>query len=85
MRPGLEANQRYTAAGEGINREIHHEAHRYKEDDVAVEPADTDAKALLLDPNLTCNFCGTIFRLGQIHEFCYHVEECTARSLVERK
>ena len=81
--PGFEANRRYI--GEDINREIRHEARRYKEDNVAVEPADTDAEAWPFDPNLTCTFCGTMFRRGQIREFRYHVDECTARSIEGRK
>ena len=78
---GFEANRRYI--GEDINREIRHEARRYKEDKLAVEPANaaTDVEEWPFDPNLTCNFCGTMFRRGQIREFRYHIDECTARSM----
>ena len=83
VQSGFEANRRYI--GEDINREIRHEARRYKEGNVAVEPANADAEEWPFDPNLTCTFCGTMFRRGQIREFRYHIDECTARSMEGRK
>ena len=77
------ANQRYI--GEDINREICHEARRYKEGNVAVEPVIADAEEWPFDPNLMCTFCGTMFRRGQIREFRYHIDECTACSMEGRK
>ena len=75
------ANQKYI--GEDINREIRHEARRYKEGNVAVEPANAGAEEWPFDPNLTCTFCGTMFRRGQIREFHYHIDGCTARLMEE--
>ena len=83
VQSGFEANRRYI--GEDINREIRHEARRYQEGKVAVEPANADAEEWPFDPNLTCTFCGTMFRRGQIREFRYHIDECTARSMEGRK
>ncbi len=83
VQSGFEINRRYI--GEDINREIRHEARRYKEGNVAVEPAIADAKEWPFDPNLTCTLCGTMFRRGQIREFRYHIDECTARSMEGRK
>ena len=76
-------NRRYI--GEDINREIRHEARRYKEGNVTVEPAIADAEEWPFDPNLMCTFCGTMFRRGQICEFRYHIDECTVRSMEGRK
>ena len=82
VQSGFEANRRYI---EDINREVCHEARRYKEGNVAVEPVNADAEEWPFDPNLTCTFCGTMFRRGQIREFRYHIDECTARSMEGRK
>ena len=83
VQSGFKANRRYI--GEDINREIRHEARRYKEGNVAVEPANAGAEEWPFDPNLTCTFCGAMFRRGQIREFRYHIDECTARSMEGRK
>ena len=81
VQSGFVANRKYI--GEDINREIRHEARRYKEGNVAVEPANAGAEEWPFDPNLTCTFCGTMFRRGQIREFHYHIDGCTARLMEE--
>ena len=69
--------------GADVNREISHEARKHRGDKFAVEMHDVDSWPF--DPNLTCSFCGRMFRRGQIRDFRYHVDDCTARSMEERK
>ena len=78
----FQPNQRYI--GDGINREIRHEARQYKK---AVEqgvpaPDDVDESVWPFDPNLECPHCGKRFRRGQIREYRYHLDDEHSPSLM---
>ena len=78
----FQPNRRYI--GDGINREIRHEARQYKK---AVEqgvpaPDSIDENVWPFDPNLECPHCGKRFRRGQIREYRYHLDDEHAPSLM---
>ena len=61
---------------ENIDSEIGHEAYRYKGDEKAVPTPVPDDEEWPLDPNLTCPYCNTVFRRGQMQEFRHHIDDC---------
>ena len=62
---------------EDIDSEIRHEAHCYKGDEKAVPTPVPDDEEWPLDPNLTCPYCNTVFRRGQMQEFRHHIDDCS--------
>jgi hypothetical protein len=71
----FQADKRYI--GDRINREIEHEAKKYKEGQQKGVPVadEVDEKVWPYDPNLVCPHCGKRFRHGQIREFRYHIDD----------